>query len=483
MSEIRAALYCRVSTTEQAEEGYSLQEQEARLRAYADAQGWVVHDIYRDPGFSGAKLDRPGIQRLIEDVKAHRVQRVVTYKLDRLSRSQKDTLYLIEEVILPNGADYASVTESLDTSTPLGMAMIGILSVFAQLEREQIAERMMMGRIASAKEGNWRGGSGVPIGYRYIPRTATEDGRLVIDDYEAAQVREIFRQFLGGKTFHSIYVYCHEHYSTSYGRFGNGGAGIIPNILANRAYIGQIKYCGVWYPGKHEPIIDLDTFQRAQDRLAEYRAGLCEHRRTAYQAKHLLTGLLWCGECGARWAYHTCTYKRRSDGEKRSYDVYTCYTKNRHKTQARADHCSLSVWSASELEGIVWDQVEALAFQDAPEVAQEPPEVSAYRDRIEAIDKQLERLVDLYALGSMPLDVIQKRTEALAGERTSLQEAIEAAQRGSGRMTAAEVEAAVAEAHELRQGGDIQAQRELLQALISRITILPDRQLAIEWRI
>lgn len=145
---ILADLYCRVSLELQAEEGYSLQEQEERLRAYAKAQGLAIHAVRVDPGFSGASMDRPGLQAVLDDVRAHRIQKVCTYKLDRLSRSQKDTLYLIEDCFIPNGVDYVSATEPLDTGTPLGMAMVGILSVFAQLERQQIKERMAMGRIA-----------------------------------------------------------------------------------------------------------------------------------------------------------------------------------------------------------------------------------------------------------------------------------------------------------------------------------------------
>ena len=203
--DILVDLYTRVSTDMQAEEGYSLAEQQSRLQLYAESQGWKVHAIHRDGGYSGKDLNRPGIQSVIADAQSHQIQKVVVYKLDRLSRSQKNTLYLIEDVFLENGVDFVSMTESLDTATPLGKAMIGILAVFAQLEREEIAERMMLGRIASAKEGNWRGGSGVPIGYRYIPKSATEPGRLVVDESEAVQVREVFRCFCpAGLTMRSI---------------------------------------------------------------------------------------------------------------------------------------------------------------------------------------------------------------------------------------------------------------------------------------
>ena len=125
--------YCRVSTASQTE-GYSLDEQKERIEAYCKALGWELVKVFVDGGESGAKIDRPALQKMCERVKE--VNKVVVYKLDRLSRSQKDTLFLIEDVFLKNGVDFVSITENFDTSTPFGKAMVGILAVFAQLERE-----------------------------------------------------------------------------------------------------------------------------------------------------------------------------------------------------------------------------------------------------------------------------------------------------------------------------------------------------------
>ena len=477
--DILVDLYTRVSTDMQAEEGYSLAEQESRLRLYAESQGWKVHAIHRDGGYSGKDLNRPGIQSVIADAQSHQIQKVVVYKLDRLSRSQKNTLYLIEDVFLENGVDFVSMTESLDTATPLGKAMIGILAVFAQLEREEIAERMMLGRIASAKDGNWRGGSGVPIGYRYVPKSATEPGRLVVDESEAVQVREVFRLFLSGWTYHAIYAYMRERYTNKYGSFGGGGAALIPAMLSNRAYIGFIKYQGIWYPGKHEPIIDEDTFARAQDKMAEYRATLCDHRRKPFKAGHLLTGLLFCGECGARWCFHSCTYKAK-DGSRRSYDTYTCYTRNAHKGQRRADHCSLRPWNAAELEEVVWQQVSALSFDDGPEERPSDSRLPDYERQLAALDRQMERLVDLYSLGSISMEAVRKKSGELAAKREQLQAAIEASRRRSARLSRSDVELLL-EGIDAVRAADLQSQREFLVSLIEKIVLLPGRGVDIHW--
>mgnify|MGYP000469398269 FL=1 len=149
----KVAIYVRVSTTNQAEEGYSIEEQIDKLKAYCMIKDWSVYDVYVDAGFSGSNIKRPAIQKLIKDTKRKVFDTVLVYKLDRLSRSQKDTLYLPVYVFLENKIDFVSLLENFDTSTAFGKAMVGILSVFAQLDREQIKERMQLGKLGRAKSG------------------------------------------------------------------------------------------------------------------------------------------------------------------------------------------------------------------------------------------------------------------------------------------------------------------------------------------
>ena len=183
-TQIRVALYIRVSTQEQAKEGYSIGEQEDRLRKFADAHDWTIVKIYTDAGHSGANQERPALQDMIMDIKAGLIDKVAVYKLDRLSRSQKDTLELIEDVMLANKCDFESMTEKFDTATSFGRAMVGILAVFAQLEREQIKERMSMGMEARLKTGKWRGGL-VPFGYDYEKAL----DKLVVNEYSVMNSR------------------------------------------------------------------------------------------------------------------------------------------------------------------------------------------------------------------------------------------------------------------------------------------------------
>ena len=149
----KAAIYIRVSTDFQAEEGYSIEAQKEQLTAYCVSKGIKNYDYYIDGGWSGSNIERPEMERLMKDVKDGKISHVIVYKLDRLSRSQKDTLYLIEDLFMPNNVDFVSLTELLDTSTPMGRAMIGILAAFAQLERENIKFRLNSGRQLYIEKG------------------------------------------------------------------------------------------------------------------------------------------------------------------------------------------------------------------------------------------------------------------------------------------------------------------------------------------
>lgn len=212
--------YVRVSTENQIE-NYSIDEQIHRIKSYCNAKGWMLLKIYTDGGYSGGNTNRPALQQMIKALRTNKVDAVVVYKLDRLSRSQKDTLTLIEDEFLSHDVDFVSISENFDTSTPFGRAMIGILSVFAQLEKDQITERLTMGRVARGKAGYYHGGSAPPFGYCYL------DGELVIDEYQSIQVREIFDYFLAGKSINAIW---HEM-SAKYG--GRWNATKIRLILLN----------------------------------------------------------------------------------------------------------------------------------------------------------------------------------------------------------------------------------------------------------
>ena len=254
---MKIAVYVRVSTLEQAESGYSISEQTEKLTAYCQIKDWQVAKIYTDPGFSGSSLDRPAMQQLISDCKLGVFDAVLVYKLDRLSRSQKDTLYLIEDVFNAHNIHFMSLSENFDTSTPFGKAMIGLLSVFAQLEREQIKERMQMGKLGRVKAGKISAWSNVPFGY-----TKAKDS-YDVDPLRAAIVKRIYADYLAGKSITKI--------TKELNREGHIGKGVawsyrtVRQILGNVTYTGRIIFKGQVYDGLHTGIIskaDWDEVQR-----------------------------------------------------------------------------------------------------------------------------------------------------------------------------------------------------------------------------
>lgn len=244
----KACIYTRVSTAEQID-GFSLEEQERKCSAQIIAKGWDYVGMYSDPGVSGRTMDRPGLQQMLKDIGDGKVQAVVVYKLDRLSRKQKDTLTIIEDHFLRNNVDLISLNETLDTTTAWGRAMIGILSSFNQMESETIQMRTTDGRKAKAKQGGYAGGK-PPIGYK------AQDGNLVIVPEEAEIVRLVFKLRKEGNTLIGITEELNRRgYRTKKGLEFKHSA--IQTILANEdTYRGMYKYGNMpEMQGTHEPIL------------------------------------------------------------------------------------------------------------------------------------------------------------------------------------------------------------------------------------
>lgn len=480
---IRVAVYVRVSTNEQAEEGYSISVQTEKLKAYCVARGWEVFKVYTDPGFSGSNMDRPALKNLFSDIESGLINTVLVYKLDRLSRSQRDTLYMIEDMFLEKGVDFISMTENFDTSTPLGRAMIGILSVFAQLEREQIKERMAMGNVARAASGLWRGGSGAPIGYDYI------DGRLAVNEYEAMQIRLIFDLFLKGNTFHAIKVYLQEHgYTNKYGSWKN--AAIISKVLRNSTYIGKVRYAGNEYEGQHEPLISMDVWNEAQVRIADVTRGMSGHHKSPFVATKLLTGCIWCGDCGARYFYHGCN-KKNVSGEVVHYDYYTCYTRAAHKTMRMAKRCKGKTWKQPELDAIIIGEIKKLSLSKrviedmiSEHRSGSPVDSRSYAivARLSELDKHLNKVMDLYTLGSIPLATVQAKADAINQEKLALSDELESLHEEQPQLSASKAFDLASMADDIFTNGTMEEQRNIVQSLIDKIELNVDGSVTIYWK-
>lgn len=462
----RAALYIRVSTLEQAQEGYSVGEQKERLIAYCKAKDWIIADIYVDGGYTGSNINRPGIQKLIAET--DKFDLVLVYKLDRLSRSQRDTLYLIEEIFRPKNVDFISMQESFDTSTPFGKAMIGLLAVFAQLEREQIKERTWMGRVARAKTGLHHGGGNIPIGYDYC------DGKLVVNPYEAEQVRKIFEWYLSGYSLKAIAERLQsEGYTNKYSSYSSWSS--IRNILGNETYTGLLHFGDIMVEDAHEAIITKEQYDAAQIVRGKRQE---QYGSNAFQSKHYLTGLLFCGHCGGR-------YYLRNSGK---YSYYACYSRTKQiKSMVKDPDCKNKNWKGPELEARVDAKIRELL--QSPELAAElstskpepapSPKNESVERRIRELDKQIGKLMELYQQDDIPAELLGERINRLYNERTALQSTI-APEPEPDTAPFDLVQELIADAAQVWDFADEAQKRRIVQSLVSRI-ILTEDDVEIEW--
>lgn len=413
---MRVALYLRVSTNAQAEEGYSLDEQEDRLKAFCKAKNWVVGEVYRDPGYSGANLNRPGLSSLIRNCKEY--DAVIVYRLDRLSRSQRDTLYLIEDVFDKNQCSFISVTEGFDTSTYMGKMVVGILSVFAQMERERIKDRMQGGRIERAKTGKTMTWNTPPYGY-YV-----EKDILTIDPIEAQCVKKAYGWYLAGRSQKEIVRLLNgENAKDTPWTSAN-----VKRLLTNPVYTGKTRYLNQEYDGMHEPIVSEDVFYSVQEELKRRQDKAYSKKGTPrpFQSKYLLSGLLRCAECGCMVT--VTLYKPRKDGTRtKLYKCVSTMAKSSVGEVKRAESCSTKPHDVDYLEKIVLGEVEKIRLnpQKIEQEQEDTQSISRIEKRLKAIEASEKRLIDLYVAGGLSMSALNDKKESLAVERAELESMLE----------------------------------------------------------
>ena len=464
---MRVGLYPRVSGHEQ-EDNYSIPEQIDRMKKYCESRDWLVYKIYTDSGYTGSNMERPGLQDMIKDAENGKIDMVLVYKLDRLSRSQKDTLFLIEDVFDKHGVGFTSMTENFDTSTAHGKFIIGILSVFAQLEREKIKERTMIGKDSRAKEGKWHGGSTPPIGYDYV------DDMLIQNEYEVMQIKEAADLLLKGtpaRTIERLFEekgYRHKH--------GIWDAKTIKRVVANPINVGYIKHRDKLYKGLHEPIFDQATYDAIIELMDERR----KQYGTTKPHQSLLGGILFCKNCGARYARQNYNS---------NYLVYMCYSRSKKmKKMIKDPTCKNKNYRMEVLEGIVLDEIKRLVVDPnrIEEVRENRPEndntekIKTINSEIAKIDTQISKMMDLYALGTIDLDVISNKVGELNDTKIALQKEMASLNVPSSDSTMTEEEIRSIAAL-MKDDLPLEDKRNIVQSLIHHIDIDED-DIIIHWK-
>ena len=360
------------------------------------SQGWSDYELYADPGFSGKNLERPAIQKLIKDCEDGKIDTVLVFKLDRLSRSQKDTLYLIEEVFNNNEVGFISVRESFDTTTPFGKAMIGILSVFAQLERETILERTRIGLKKRAENGYWRGGGKTPFAYDYDK----EAGMLVVNG-ERKVIFDLMKTLrLQGYSYNELSKV--TGYDESW----------IQGILSSKTNLGKIPFKGELYDGKHEAIISEEEYKQLQT-IEKQRS------KNQHASHYLLSGKIYCGNCGAKYRYQKWGQRI----------ICYCYSQQKSKPKLIKDpNCNNIRLDSFEIEDNFLEQLFAMSlneelFRDTFDLSKTNL-VDELNIRLDKTQKKIENLIQLLS-DNIANEEIKKELAKLTSEKSDIKKELE----------------------------------------------------------
>ena len=361
--------------------------------SYAKSKDYTEFEYYIDGGYSGKDLNRPAIKKLIEDCKSHKIDAVFVFKLDRISRSQRDTLYLIEEVFNKYDVSFISMRENFDTSSPFGKAMIGVLSVFAQLERETILERTRIGLKKRAESGLWRGGGKIPFPYRYDRNTGT----LVPIPEQVELLHKMISLYISGKSFNAI------------GKIVGMDESMVETRILSITNTGKVPYKDEIFDGQHEAVVSDELYEEIL-RVNKVRS------REPYERHYLLSGKVYCGYCGAKYRYQK--WGKRL--------IMYCYSQQKSKPKYIKDpNCKNKRWDTFEVEDAVLEELFKMSldidlFKKTFNIATVNVK-NELKARLEEIKKQINNLLNFIASGIAVEETNKKITE-LEKEKKMIEE-------------------------------------------------------------
>lgn len=363
------------------------------MLSYAKSKDYTEFEYYIDGGYSGKDLNRPAIQKLIEDCKNHKIDAIFVFKLDRISRSQRDTLYLIEEVFNKYDVSFISMRENFDTSTPFGKAMIGVLSVFAQLERETILERTRIGLKKRAEAGLWRGGGKIPFPYRYDRNTGT----LIPIPEQVELLHKMISLYISGKSFNAI------------GDIVGMDESLVETRILSITNTGKVPYKDEVYDGKHEAVVSDELYEEIL-RVNKVRS----HEK--YERHYLLSGKVYCGHCGAKYRYQK--WGKRL--------IMYCYSQQKSKPRYIKDpNCNNKRWDTFEVEDAVLEELFKMSldldlFKKTFNIATVNVK-NEYKQRLEEITKQINNLLNNIASG-IAVEETNNKINELEKEKETIEE-------------------------------------------------------------
>lgn len=391
--------YLRVSTEAQTEK-YGLDMQKQKILDYCDREGVQIDKWYIDGGYSGSKLDRPQITELLDDSKKGLIAKVFIYKLDRMSRDVIDTLNLLYRFLPKYGVQVVSMTEDLKFENPMDKVMIGVNAIMGQYEREVIYMRTRAGMKERVKKGLWMGGGRTPYGYYYD----RNDGILHPKEEEADIVRKAFQLYIEGYSCDRISK-----------MLGFKGERIVIQLLKRKSNIGIIEYKGEEYKGLHEPIVDEHTFYQAQECMKK------RHTNSHVTNNNILTGLCYCGVCGARMRYQKWG----------KYHKLVCYSQYKHGKEymIKDPNCKNDKVRADEIESEVENSFRKFLV-NIEETKKTESKTSIIEDAIRKSNAKIKKYYYLYAENESDnlMELIREEEAKVSELNVELQSAISSEQ-------------------------------------------------------
>ncbi|MBM3740765.1 MAG: recombinase family protein [Acidobacteria bacterium] len=471
---VRCAIYTRKSTEEGLNQEFnSLDAQREAAEAYILSQkhdGWtLVPTQYSDGGYTGANIERPGVKQLLADIEDAKIDCVVVYKVDRLSRSLIDFSKMME-LFEKHGVCFVSVTQQFNTNSSLGRLTLNILLSFAQFEREIISERTRDKQVAARKKGKWTGGH-ILMGYDLDSR----GGKLTVNLDEAERVREMFRLYLEGTQVTEIVQrfdklgWRNKQWTTQDGKL-YGGSPLrrchIYKLLGNILYTGQVKVGDEVFPGEHEAIIDQQTFDLAQKRLKENAWTPGNEHRVKFDA--LLRGLIYCSCCGSGM------YSTYSANKERRYRYYVCY----RSQQKLEGYCTSRSVSAPSVEEAVVESIRRVGVH--PDVLAETARaarqrlaeiVSGLREELNTTNGRVKNLKSQIARIRNPeaARLAEIREQLDAGETRAEDLRKEILRREKQRIDEKELRRTMESFEDVWKAMNLEEQRTLLRQLVEKV--------------
>ena len=492
----KCALYGRVSTQRQAmvEDGgldtqFSCMDAAIKFENEKDNdEVWEVVDRYREEGRSGKDLDRPEFQRMMADIHAGKVDTVIVYKIDRITRSLRD-FFTLWETFETNNVQFVSLHEKFDTTTAVGRAMLKLILVFAELEREQTAERTAAVMQHRAEQGLWNGGS-IPLGYDLDP---DEKGVLKInEEQKEILINDFFKKCVELGSGSSVLQHLKEQgivrprSVTKKGKPKGGGRyykQAVINILTDQVYLGKVEHKGEIYDGKHDAIVPEDLFMQVQD-IIKRNGDTCTNTKAQTEHVYLLKGLVRCGKCGSLMTPKSCS------GRNKTRNFY--YVCNLRERSARTE-CDAAYLPADTVENFVVDQisawaqnrseielaVEAASKYQGEEVAAITSEINAVRAQLREKQSALSNLMSAIEAGA-DFKTLGERIITLEKDKAAVEERInrlelERADREKKSLSAEVAAASYCDSpfivNRRREKRDLHGLRELLSCYIAAIDV------------